>query len=331
MDSGWATKSKNWNRVVGRLPIFLLIFFWASRLPSLQRLPLHNDEGLHLTRAFEVWNGHPFWTIQDGKIVNHFLIAALIPQANPIIAARLPTILISLIGLAAGMALAQRIGGRRARLVLFAGAIPLLTILLVGREVMSRHFVVALPIFAILAGIGWDNFMLSFARIVPRACVVIATGLMMCLVCAAVPFALIAYREPALLPLSDVMRTQYITEHPSGYGLRAAMWDLPFVTNPDVPIVGSMFPDSCRRANFYATAGYALLCSDAPGVDLMRQLVAQFGTVYVLSDTAPLIGVDLNALAALFPDLDIERVQVYPRPDESIDTASVALWWIKTR
>ena len=43
------------------LPVALLLIYLLTRLPGLAELPLHNDEGLHLTRAVEVWNGHPFW------------------------------------------------------------------------------------------------------------------------------------------------------------------------------------------------------------------------------------------------------------------------------
>jgi len=34
--------------------ILLLLALWATRLNALELLPLHNDEGLHLTRAVEV-------------------------------------------------------------------------------------------------------------------------------------------------------------------------------------------------------------------------------------------------------------------------------------
>jgi hypothetical protein len=65
------------------LPTALLLVLWMTRLGALDLLPLHNDEGLHLTRAVEVWNGHPFWAISDGKIVNHWVIAAFYPQHAP--------------------------------------------------------------------------------------------------------------------------------------------------------------------------------------------------------------------------------------------------------
>ena len=35
--------------------VLLLCIFWLSRLAGLEALPLHNDEGLHLTRAVEVY------------------------------------------------------------------------------------------------------------------------------------------------------------------------------------------------------------------------------------------------------------------------------------
>ena len=47
------------------LGLVLLLVLWGTRLLALEALPLHNDEGLHLTRAVEVWNGHPFWQISD--------------------------------------------------------------------------------------------------------------------------------------------------------------------------------------------------------------------------------------------------------------------------
>ena len=99
------------------LAVCLLIAQWASRLPGLEALPLHNDEGLHLTRAVEVWHLHPFWEISDGKIVNHWPIALFYPQNAPVQAGRLPTLFLSLIGLAAGVALARRLFGPRGALL----------------------------------------------------------------------------------------------------------------------------------------------------------------------------------------------------------------------
>ena len=99
----------------------LLLILWFSRIPALTALPLHNDEGLHLTRAVEVWNLHPFWEIRDGKIINHWAIAAFYPQHDPVFAGRIATIFVSLIGFAAGYALIKRLFGGRAALL--AGAL----------------------------------------------------------------------------------------------------------------------------------------------------------------------------------------------------------------
>ncbi|MCZ7546154.1 MAG: glycosyltransferase family 39 protein [Anaerolineae bacterium] len=87
--------------------VVLLLLLWATRLPALDALPLHLDEGIHLTRAVEVWHLHPFWDISDGKIVNHWLIAAFYPQNAPVFVGRVATALMALLGLAGGYALAR--------------------------------------------------------------------------------------------------------------------------------------------------------------------------------------------------------------------------------
>lgn len=96
------------------IPLLLLLVLWLSRIPALEALPLHNDEGLHLTRAIEVWNGHPFWEIRDGKIINHWAIALFYPQHAPVFAGRIATVFVGLIGFAAGYALIQRVFGASA-------------------------------------------------------------------------------------------------------------------------------------------------------------------------------------------------------------------------
>lgn len=87
------------------------ILLFAGRIDGLTTLPLHNDEGLHLTRAIEVWNGHPFWAIHDGKIVNHWAIPLFYPQNAPDFVGRIPTILIALLGLSAGIWIGRAFGG----------------------------------------------------------------------------------------------------------------------------------------------------------------------------------------------------------------------------
>lgn len=93
------------------ISLLLLIILWGTRLYSLEALPLHNDEGLHLQRAVEVWHGHPFWAITDGKIINHWLIAAFYPQNAAAFVSRYATLLVSMLGLAAGYALMSRLFG----------------------------------------------------------------------------------------------------------------------------------------------------------------------------------------------------------------------------
>jgi hypothetical protein len=95
----------------------LLLILWATRLWALDAFPLHVDEGIHIAWAVEVWNGHPFWNISDAKIIGHWPIALFYPQHAPVYAARLPVILIAMLGLAAGWSLLQNVFGARAALL----------------------------------------------------------------------------------------------------------------------------------------------------------------------------------------------------------------------
>ncbi len=497
--------------------ILLLLALWATRLNALDLLPIHNDEGLHLTRAVEVWHGHPFWAISDGKIINHWLIAAFYPQNEPVFAGRIATLFVGLIGLAAGYALVYRLfGGLAAVLaaalwifcpylffyerlafsdaeagslvvlalwaalhlkpilhsdsrvgvfrpfvliglafaaaalfkftaapyvlaivlvVLFAnrlswrqriiglvvvgitvalcfavpliylalrgedffsialgwiggssggqpsfvanldrlwaqlagygsitwvlllaiglvllflaaagilrgkriradqrrvmgalllgGLLPLLIILVLGREVLSRHWVVTLPLLLTLGGAGLG---IGLNRVRDASARQLVAGFgVLALFFGIVPFFLTAYTNPAALPLPADARYEHITSHSSGYGLREAMQALPqIVTRRDLPIIASMFADSCKRANFYAVGGLTLRCVGAPGVADIEAALSSQQAVYVLSDTAPLIGVDVTALKAT-----ATRIASYPRPGETADNASVVLWLLE--
>lgn len=476
--------------------VVLLMLLWGTRVAALDVLPLHNDEGLHLTRAVEVWNGHPFWAISDGKIVNHWLIAAFYPQSAPVFAGRIATIFVSLIGLAAGLALARRLSGqtglllagtlwlaspylffyerlafsdaeagalvvvavwfslrlsdsgrwydgvltglalaaamlmkftaapfalsvalvvlfnapyslrqrivrlaviagvvaasfvvplgylllkggdlfsiafgwiggssgqgglalvgnverlwaqitgfgtiswvvllvfglallavrRRGAVLVAAWALPLLVMMILGREVLSRHYVVALPLALTLGGAGLGMGVRRFTRPASRQLGVYA-GLV-ALALGFVPFALTAYADPGALPLPDDVRYEHITSHSSGYGLREAVQQLPVtVTRSDIPIIASMFPDSCRRANFYAVDGLTMVCTDVPGLPEIEQSLGEYGAVYVLADNAPNIGVDVTTL-----DARATGVAAYPRSGETEDNASVVLWLVE--
>jgi len=477
----------------------LLLGLWATRVWALELLPLHNDEGLHLTRAVEVWHLHPFWAISDGKIINHWLIAAFYPQHEAAFAGRIATVLVSLVGLAAGYALTRRvigsagafltgmlwianpylffyerlafsdaeagalalaalwaawrtragtgwrgsvltgvllglaalfkftavpyaasvalillvagggtlreralrlavvglvtaacfvvplaylavrgddffgialgwIGGsgegqaslvgnlarlgeqlrgfgsltwvilsgaglallvvmgvpRRAMLALVgAGVLPLALMLVLGTEVLSRHFVVVIPGLVTLAGMGLGY---GLRRIGDRRSLQLVAGMgATALVFGVIPFMLTAYTTPAELPLPADARYEHITSHSSGYGLREAAEGLgETITQPELRIVGSMFPDSCRRTNFYAPERLQLLCDGAPGMGAIEAALAADGAVYVLADHAPIIGVDVNTVGAR-----ATAIAVYARPDETAETASVVLWLLE--
>lgn len=494
-------KSPTW------LLVLLLLLLLISRAAALDALPLHNDEGLHLTRAVEVWHGHPFWEIRDGKIVNHWAIAVFYPQHAPVFAARLPTVLIGLIGLAAaftlvrahfgvtaallagslwiaspylffyerlgfsdaeagalvvvallaalrlartnrprdavlvGLALALAVlfkftavpfilsvalivlllsraplvrrlmllvivgivvaacfaapigylllrggdffgialgwigggsggepafmanlarlganltgygsalwamlmigglvgiavfGGRVGRVLLLASLLPLPIMMLFGREVLPRHFVVALPAALMMGGAGLGKLLTSpriqsseasvakgsASAIRPAA----TTLILVALAIGFVPFAWTGYTAPGDLPLPAEERRQFITEHSGGFGLRKAVQDFPNTISDGLPVIASMFPDGCRRANFYAVDGREMICADAPGIPQIQAALEEYGAAYVLVDTPPHVGADMEAVQF---GAAVTRVKAYPRPGESEATATVVLW-----
>jgi len=494
--------------------IVILLALWGTRLLALDLLPIHNDEGLHLTRAVEVWNLHPFWAISDGKIINHWLIAAFYPQNDPVFAGRIATLFVSMIGLAAAYGVVYRffggiaavlagalwlfcpylffyerlafsdseagslvvlalwaalrvyqprhktafqfarpfilvgvcfgaaalfkftaapyalavtlavlfgnrlswrqrisglfiigvtvaacfavplvylvlrgedffgialgwIGGSssggqpslvanlerlwaqlsgfgsftwvvllaagilllvlsiagilrassRQRLVggllAVSALLPLFIILVLGREVLSRHFVVTLPLLMTVGGVGLG---LGLQRIRDLTTRQMVTGLgVIALLFGMVPYFLTAYSQPSALPLPPDARYEHLTSHSSGYGLREALQAFPqMITRRDLPIIGSMFADSCKRANFYAVDGLTLRCVGAPGAADINAALSDYGAVYVLADTAPLIGIDVTTLP-----VTATRVAAYPRPGETDETASVVLWLLQ--
>jgi hypothetical protein len=459
-------------------------------------LPLHNDEGLHLTRAVEVWNGHPFWNISDGKIVNHWLIAAFYPQHTSVFIGRIATVFVSMIGLAAGCTLAHRYFGPTAmilagvmwiaspylffyertalsdaeagalvvvtawsslrlarndavrnailtglalaaavlfkftaapfaltatliilllspyplhtrllnliivgitvaicflppilyllvrgddffnialgwvgsssgqnpafftnlaqlwtqltsfgslawttfllgglvallvipksrnigRILLLAMLLPLLVMMVFGREVLPRHYVAALPLALILAGAGLGSLVNQLNE--RREKWILSALVTAVSFIAIFPFMQAAYNNPGTLPLSAEERRQFITDHSSGFGLREAVQAFPdSIAEKNIPIVASMFQDSCLRANFYAINGLNMICANAPGIAQIEEALATDGAVYVLVDHAPLIGVDIQTLAVM-----ATRIAAYPRPGETDDTVSVVLW-----
>lgn len=484
---------KSWQLVI------LLLIIWGTRVVALESLPLHNDEGLHLTRAVEVWNGHPFWNISDGKIINHWLIAAFYPQHAPVFNGRIATLLVSMIGFAAGCSLAHRyfgpyamllagvmwiaspylffyertalsdaeagalvvvavwsslrlarsgmirdaimtgltlaaailfkftavpfaltvilivlilskhpfrtrvrqlfiagftagicfvppilylllrgddffsialgwIGvgsgsgspaffanlaqlwsqltgfgtlawtafllgglallviiptaGKTGRTLLFAALLPLITMMVFGREVLPRHYIAVLPLALVLAGAGLGSLVNILderrEKWIISALVIVISFL------AFFPFMQTSYSDPGALSLSSEERRQFITDHSSGFGLREAVQAFPnTIEDKNIPIIASMFPDSCLRANFYAVSGLAMVCANAPGLTQIENALSTYGAVYVLVDYAPLIGVDVQTL-----DVVAAKIATYPRPGETGETASVVLWWL---
>jgi 4-amino-4-deoxy-L-arabinose transferase-like glycosyltransferase len=476
----------------------LLVFLWLTRIIALDVFPFHVDEGIHIRWAIEVWNGHPFWNISDAKIIAHWPIAALYPQNAPTFVARMPTVLIGMVGLAAGYALVRRLFGvraailvgvlwicspylffyermalmdgeigdlgvlalwrsvmlarrgtvrnailvgvtlalsilfkltavafipmvglipllharynfrRRIQLLIMAGSacaacfvVPLAYIVFKGEDFFDipRQFVsvedagqgiqfaanleklwlqlvgfstlpwviallvgiVALLIFgghwgrlltlawAIALGIilvlGKTVFPRYYVAVLPTALVLAGAGLGLladrlqnkrlrwgaigvvtaALASGAVPFFVTAYTDPSHLPLSAAMQEQYYSGPSSGFGISAAAHTLPDVlAGRDVPVIASMRPDSCYQANFYAQGDLKLTCVDAPGVEAINAALAQFGMVYVLTDHAPIIGVDVATL-----DATATHIANFPRPGEAVDASSVVLWLLE--
>ncbi len=97
--------------------IGLQLLLIVSGMPGLQALPLHNGEGLHLTRALHVWRDHSFWDISDCKIINQWLIALFYPQNAPIFVGRIATVFFALPGLTAGFSIVQRWFGAAAGVI----------------------------------------------------------------------------------------------------------------------------------------------------------------------------------------------------------------------
>lgn len=478
----------------------LLLILWLSRTPALESLPLHNDEGLHLTRAVEVWNLHPFWEIRDGKIINHWAIALFYPQNAPVFAGRIATIFVGLIGFATGYALVRRLFGatpallagalwitspylfffdrlalsdaeagalvvlalwaswrlaergsiqracvaglalalatlfkftaapfaaavalivllearysirRRVLLLVIVGigvaacfavpvgyllvrgddlfsialnwigggsgaqtgiganlamlaaqltgfgipiwstamvaglillaalrprdggilllavGVPLASIVVLGREVLPRHTVVALPALLLLGGAGIGLAVERMIKVKMRrqaASVIVAAALAL----GFVPVALTAYTSPNQLPVPDAIRTQYFSQHSSGYGLHEAVLALPQTIQPDdAPVIASMTGDSCRRANFYAVDGMALICADAPGLPEIQAALEDSTVVYAVVEyaTGARFPQDAEAL-----DADAELIATYPRP--GADGQPVTLWKLTRR
>jgi hypothetical protein len=226
------------------------------------------------------------------------------------------------IGLVLLLALKPRTGG----LLLLAIGLPLASIIVLGHEVLPRHYVVALPASLILGGAGigvaanrWLKSQTQRRSVLTLTSAVLAFGF--------IPFALDAYSTPDLMRVPDAVWTQYFSEHSAGYGLREAVLAFPQTITPrDMPIVASMTGDSCRRANFYAMDGLRMLCGDTPNLAQIQTALKDHSEVYVLVDFAT--GAHFPQDAAAF-GAQAEQVALYPRP--GFTGQPVTLWKLTKR
>jgi 4-amino-4-deoxy-L-arabinose transferase-like glycosyltransferase len=197
-------------------------------------------------------------------------------------------------------------------------ALPALVVMVLGEGVFLRYFQVSMPFLLLLAGAGLAVAIERFSKGRQALTGLIVAGSLL----ASVPFAWSAYYDIQHIRLPLLMHEQYLSEHSAGFGLKEAMEALPTTqANPEIPVIASMFPDSCRRANLYAVSGHVLTCVNAPGLPEIEAALATQGEVYVLAESTPLIGVDVRTLDAL-----ATQIAAYPRPGESADDASVVLW-----
>ncbi|HVU12851.1 MAG TPA: hypothetical protein VHD90_16345, partial [Phototrophicaceae bacterium] len=227
--------------------------------------------------------------------------------------------LILVIGLIPLIALKPRASG----ILLLAAALPLASIIILGHDVLPRHFVVVLPVFLLLGGAGIGLAVDHWIATRPAremALVIISAALALGLI----PFALTAYTSPDQLSVPEAVWTQYFSTQSAGYGLREAVLAFPQTITPSgTPIVASMTADSCRRANFYAVNGVSMTCSDNFGLSEIKADLQAKGTVYVVDESVAglhLSDASLNAQA--------QQIAVYPRP--GTDGQAVILWKLTT-
>ena len=225
------------------------------------------------------------------------------------------------LALLVGLALLLILHPRKGGLLLLAIGLPLASIIVLGHEVLPRHYVVALPALLILGGAGlglaidrWLHAQTQRRSALALTSAALAFGF--------IPFALHAYTAPDQLRVPEAIWTQYFSQHSSGYGLREAELAFPQTIIPsDTPIIASMTGDSCRRANFYAVDGLSMICANAPGLSEIAAMLKDHNAVYVLVEdaTGAHFPQDAEALGAV-----ARQVAVYPRP--GADGQSVTLW-----
>lgn len=230
------------------------------------------------------------------------------------------------VALIAGLVLLVALRPRDGGILLLAVGAPLVSIVVLGREVLPRHTVVALPALLVLggAGIGLAVERALAAKVQRRIAGMVISA---ALVLGFVPFALTAYSSPDQLQVPDAIWTQYFSQHSAGYGLREAVQAFPqMITPDDAPVIASMTADSCRRANFYAVGGLTMTCANAPGLPDIRSALDNSTIVFVVVEavTGAHFPQDADALGA-----QAEQVAVYPRPGAG--RQPVTLWKLTRR
>lgn len=226
-----------------------------------------------------------------------------------------------------GLVLLAVVRPRTGGVLVLAVVLPLAIIIVLGREVLPRHFVVALPALLTLGGAGIGAALDQWLK--PEALRKAAVGFgAAALLLSFAPFAVTAATMPEQLRVPDAVWSQYFSQHSGGYGLREAVQAFTqTIIEPNTPIVASMTVDSCRRANFYAAEGFSLACADAPGLAEASSVLENQGIVYILVEQYTGIQDMRDEAAAL--GADAEQVAVYPRP--GADGETVTLWKLARR
>ena len=91
------------------LGVLVILAYFAVRLHHLLALPLFIDETLHVERAASTLRGSALWFGANGKLLGSWWLAAFIPANPSPWLIRVATLLLPLLGVAASLALAQRV------------------------------------------------------------------------------------------------------------------------------------------------------------------------------------------------------------------------------
>ncbi len=97
--------------------VLLLLIFYLSRIHHLLILPTFLDEGSHITRAQEVWQGRPLYLLETGKALAPYVASLFWPFTAPIFVGRYVVVLFGLVGLAAAYAVGRELYSRQAGLL----------------------------------------------------------------------------------------------------------------------------------------------------------------------------------------------------------------------